>query len=203
MSKPSKKKQSSNKGKICKSVYGKGKECNNKYVFTEKDYNSDYGFSTFVWGPCMWYFLHTMSFNYPVNPTKEDKKHYMAFLKSLQYVLPCKSCRENYKLNITAKDTKLTMKVMKNRETLSIWMCKIHNTINNQLDKKKDIKYEDCRDFYEQFRARCGKPKGAKHGGCFEPFHSGIKSKTVLRIIPRDSKEPTLDVDEKCLSKKK
>jgi len=174
----------------------------NNFVFTDKDYNSGNGFSTFIWGPCMWYFLHTISFNYPVKPTKDDKKHYMTFLKSLQFVLPCRSCRENYTKNIKTKATKLNMNVMKNRDSLSRWMCKLHNTINTQLCKKKKMKYEVCRDFYEQFRARCTKPKKG-HGGCSEPYHKGIKSRTVLRIIPRKSKVPTLDVDKSCLCKKK
>lgn len=181
--------------------------CNQKdpeIIFTEKDYNSNNGFSTYIWGPCMWFFLHTMSFNYPVEPTKEDKKHYMSFLKSLQYVLPCKTCRENYCKNIRTNGTKLTMGVMKNRETLSRWLCDLHNTINKQLCKNKEIKYEVARDFYEQFRARCSKPKKkGTHGGCFEPFHQGIKSRTTLRIIPRDSKNSTLYVDKKCLCVKK
>jgi len=149
----------------------------------------------------MWYFLHTMSFNYPVEPTKEDKKNYMNFLKSLQYVLPCKSCRENYKKNIKSKETKLTMSVMKNRESLSRWLNKLHNTINIQLGKNKEVKYEDSRDFYEQFRARCTGPKKGSHGGCNEPYHKNLKSKTILRIVPRDKKEPTLDVDSRCLYK--
>jgi len=174
----------------------------NNFIFTDKDYNSGNGFSTFIWGPCMWYFLHTISFNYPVKPTKDDKKHYMTFLKSLQFVLPCRSCRENYTKNIKTKGTKLNMSVMKNRDSLSRWMCKLHNTINTQLCKKKKMKYEVCRDFYEQFRARCTKPKKG-HGGCSEPYHKGIKSRTVLRIIPRKSKVPTLDVDKSCLCKKK
>jgi len=189
--------------KSCKKNIDKCK-VKGEYIFTEEDYNSDYGFSTFIWGPCAWFFLHTISFNYPVNPTKEEKKHYMAFLKSLQYVLPCKSCRENYIKNIKVKETKLTMAVMKDRETLSRWLCKLHNKINCQLDKKIELKYEDVRDFYEQFRARCSKPKKkGVHGGCYEPTYKSAKSRTVLRIIPRDSKEPTLDVNDKCLCKKK
>ena len=30
---------------------------------------------TTVWGPSMWHYLHTMSFNYPIKPTKKKKKH--------------------------------------------------------------------------------------------------------------------------------
>ena len=70
-----------------------------KRTFTKKDYNSGDGMLTSVWGPAQWHFLHTMSFNYPVSPTPEDKKHYMEYMKNLQYVLPCKYCRENLKKN--------------------------------------------------------------------------------------------------------
>ena len=45
-----------------------------KTIFTKKNYNSGDGMLTTVWGPSMWHYLHTMSFNYPVHPTKEHKK---------------------------------------------------------------------------------------------------------------------------------
>ena len=60
-----------------------------KRVFKKKDYYSGDGMLTTVWGPSMWHFLHTMSFNYPVEPTLEDKTHYKEFILSLQHVLPC------------------------------------------------------------------------------------------------------------------
>jgi len=44
--------------------------------------------------------LHTISFNYPVNPTKEQKKQYMDYVLSLQNVLPCGACRKNLKTNL-------------------------------------------------------------------------------------------------------
>ena len=47
-----------------------------KRVFTKKHYNSGDGMLTAVWGPSLWHSLHTMSFNYPVKPTAQDKKHY-------------------------------------------------------------------------------------------------------------------------------
>jgi hypothetical protein len=61
---------------------------NQNRVFTKKDYNAGDGMLTSVWGPPMWHYLHTMSFNYPVNPTPEDKKHYRDFVLNLRYVLP-------------------------------------------------------------------------------------------------------------------
>ena len=45
-----------------------------KNVFNFEDYNSNNGMLTNVWGPSMWHSLHCISFNYPVNPTCEEKK---------------------------------------------------------------------------------------------------------------------------------
>ena len=45
-------------------------------TYSKKDYNSGDGFLTTVWGPMMWSYLHTMSFNYTTKPTPEDKRHY-------------------------------------------------------------------------------------------------------------------------------
>lgn len=69
-----------------------------KRVYSSNDYNSGDGMLTSVWGPSMWHFLHIMSFNYPNNPTNEDKKHYKDFILSLRDILPCKYCRINLKI---------------------------------------------------------------------------------------------------------
>ena len=55
-----------------------------KNIFSKKEYSSGDGMLTTVWGPSMWHYLHTMSFNYPVNPSEEDKKHYKEFIINLQ-----------------------------------------------------------------------------------------------------------------------
>ncbi len=68
-----------------------------KPVFSEKDFNSGDGMLTSVWGPSMWHYLHTMSFNYPHKPTCDDKRHYHNFILNLQNVLPCGKCRKNLK----------------------------------------------------------------------------------------------------------
>ena len=70
-----------------------------KTVYSQDDYDSNDGMLTTVWGPSMWHYLHTMSFNYPVHPTPEDKKHYRDFILNLENVLPCGKCRKNLKKN--------------------------------------------------------------------------------------------------------
>jgi len=50
-----------------------------KYIFSDEDYKSGDGMLTSVWGPPLWHTLHTISFNYPINPTSEQKKQYFEF----------------------------------------------------------------------------------------------------------------------------
>ena len=94
-----------------------------KRVFSKKDFSSGDGFLVSVWGPLQWTFLHIMSFNYPVNPTPEDKKHYRDYVLNLQHVLPCKYCRMNLKNNFKKKP--LQMCDMASRETFSRYIYPI------------------------------------------------------------------------------
>ena len=61
------------KNKTKKNKTKKNKTKKNR-IFKKHDFISGDGMLTSVWGPSMWHYLHTMSFNYPINPTKEDKK---------------------------------------------------------------------------------------------------------------------------------
>jgi hypothetical protein len=168
-----------------------------KYVFTEKDYNSGDGMITSIWGPPMWHILHTISFNYPVNPTEEQKKYYYKFYHNLKHILPCKYCRDNLKNNL--KKLPMTMDVFKSRETLSRYIYDLHECVNTMLGKKSGLSYEDVRERYENFRSRClsnPKIKGIE-SGCTEPKY-GVKSKCVLNIVPRDERKKSLKIDPRC-----
>lgn len=185
----------------------KYKKRTKKRVFKLKDYKSGDGMLTSVWGPSLWHYLHTMSFNYPVNPTADDKKHYKEFMLSLKYVLPCKYCRINFRSNLKA--IPLNDRALKNRNNFSRWMYCLHEHINKMLKKKSGLTYCDVRERYENFRARCSKKeiknkikslkktKKKKEKGCVNPLH-GKKTKCIIRIIPKEVKTPTLKIDNKC-----
>jgi hypothetical protein len=177
-----------------------------KKVFTSKNFNAPDGFLTSIWGPALWHSLHTISFNYPVNPTTENKKHYRDFMLNLVNILPCKYCRENLKNNY--KQFPLTMECMKNRNSFSRYVFKLHETVNKMLGKKSGLTYCDIRERYEHFRARCTeeKPKmfkfkktrkNKKEKGCTEPLY-GTKAKSIIKIVPNDSKCKTFQIDNKC-----
>lgn len=182
-----------------------------KRVFKKKDYYSGDGMLTAVWGPSMWHFLHIMSFNYPVNPSEKDKKNYRDFILSLQYILPCKYCRQNLTNNLKA--TPLSNEDMKDRNSFSRYVYKLHETVNKMLGKKSGLSYCDVRERYEHFRSRCTdeKPKvfdikqmktnktlKKKEMGCTEPLY-GKKSKCIIKIVPQDEKCKTLQIDKKCI----
>mgnify|MGYP001161507572 FL=1 len=183
-------------------------------VYTDNEYNSNDGMLTSVWGPGMWHYLHTMSFNYPVNPTKKDKEHYSKFMLQLKHVLPCGKCRKNLKQNY--KKLPLYMKHMKNRAMFSKYVFDLHELINNMLGKKSGLNYETIRERYEHFRARCSISKQNKtkkrvhfsnkntvftEKGCTESLY-GEKSKCVLQIVPQDTNCESLSIDKQCVKEK-
>jgi hypothetical protein len=173
-------------------------------VFTDDDYISGDGMLTYIWGPSLWHSLHTVSFNYPVKPTREQKEQYLTFFKSVGTILPCSYCRDNFKKNL--KKVPLTMGTMKNRHSFSLWFYELHEEINKMLGKKSNLSYEDVRDRYEHFRARCLKPsktkiKSKKEKGCTNPLY-GVKSKCVISIVPKTKKCKTFNIDRSCKLKK-
>lgn len=163
------------------------------------DYNSDMGFLTSIWGPMLWTVLHIISLNYPVKPTKEQQDHYYDFIMTLPNVLPCGACRVNMRKNMR-KVGFSKAKVFKNRESFARWLHALHNEVNRMLDHPVLESFEDMRDTFEMFRAKCGKPKpGQKENGCVEPVHK-VKTKCVLSILPINvpSGSSSIYIDESC-----
>ena len=192
---------------------------NKRKVYTLKHYKSGDGMLTSVWGPSIWHFLHTMSFNYPIHPSKKDKMHYRDFIIQLQHVLPCRYCRENYKKNL--KILPLTRRHLKSRASFSRYIFMLHELINKMLGKKSGLKYCDIRERYEHFRSRCSQEstrkqrsierriaKSAKNAkrtqkkerGCTEPLY-GKKSKCIIKIVPQDTKCSTFQMDKRCVKR--
>ena len=181
-----------------------------KTPYCKKDFESGDGMLTTVWGPGMWHYLHTMSFNYPVNPSIDEKHHYRNFMLSLKNVLPCKYCRINLKNNF--KRLPLTMSCMKSRHSFSLYVYNLHELINKQLKKKSNLTFAEVRNRYEHFRARCAnkkkqkiypyqKTQKMKEKGCTESLY-GKKSKCILKIVPQEEKCKTFQMDKQCEKKK-
>ena len=99
-----------------------------------------------IWGPHLWFSLHSISFNYPLKPTIEDKNNYKNFFLNLQEVIPCSVCKKNYKRHLNEHPIQ---DYLGNRKSLVYWLIDMHNMVNVEIGKKLfsyDIvikKYED------------------------------------------------------------
>jgi hypothetical protein len=126
----------------------------------------------------------------------------------------------------------LTWKCMENRDKFSMYIYKLHELINKMLDKTSGLSYNDVRERYEHFRARCSKSikefekeqmeqeekekkeqeeKEKKEQEEKEKKEKekgcteplyGEKSKCILKIVPQDTKCETFSINEKCIKKK-
>jgi hypothetical protein len=182
-----------------------------KKKFTEKEFNSGDGMLTSVWGPSMWHYLHTMSFNYPHEPTCKQKHDYHEFIMTMKKTLPCGKCRKNLETNF--KKLPLTMNELKSRSSFSRYIYNLHELINEMLGKKSGLTYETVRERYEHFRARCTKSfkelkktnkcktkkrtQKHKEKGCTQPLY-GEKSKCIIKIVPQKNKTQTFSIDKTC-----
>jgi len=86
-----------------------------------------------IWGPHLWFSLHTISFNYPLKPTKEDKLNYKNFFNSLREVIPCSVCKKNYIRHLKEHPIDNYLSCRKN---IIYWLIDLHNLVNVETGKK-------------------------------------------------------------------
>ena len=97
-----------------------------------------------IWGPGAWLFLHSITFQYPDNPTELDKENYKTFFESLQEVLPCPSCSEHYRNNLN----KFPIRV-ESKDELIEWLIDIHNEVN-VINNKEVLTYDQVKNNYKK-----------------------------------------------------
>ena len=99
-----------------------------------------------VWGPHGWKFMHFVSLGYPDDPSQEDKRLYKEFYESLQHILPCGACAQNYKLNLQEMPID---NALDSRDTLIKWVIDIHNKVNQETGKKT-LDHEEALNLYPE-----------------------------------------------------
>ena len=97
-----------------------------------------------IWGPPAWTFLHSVTLNYPDNPSSEHKTSYKKFFESLGDVLPCPTCKKHYKENIIKHPIRLDSK-----DDLTKWLVDLHNKVNEKNDKTI-FSYKEFNEKYEK-----------------------------------------------------
>ena len=103
--------------------------------------------SVSYWGPITWKTLHCITYNYPINPTFQEKKmYYEFFYQVLPYLLPCQICQKHYLRNLNSFP--LAQKLNK-KEDFTKWLIDIHNYINRK-NGKPNISYYQADKLYKQ-----------------------------------------------------
>lgn len=96
-----------------------------------------------IWGPKLWFFIHTVAINYPNNPTLFDKQKYLQFFKSLEHIIPCDKCKQGY---IDKLKLKPIENYMSSSKELFGYTIDLHNLVNISLGKK-ELSHEEAKDF--------------------------------------------------------
>ena len=97
-----------------------------------------------VWGPKLWFFMHTIALNFPNNPSFEEIKNYESFFENLKYIIPCDKCRLHYSQRLSANPVS---KYLTDSNALFIYTIDLHNEVNKSLGKRI-YSYEEVAKLY-------------------------------------------------------
>ena len=99
-----------------------------------------------IWGKHAWIFLHTVSMNYPDNPSNHDRKNYKDFFENLRYVLPCEVCKKHFSQHIHHNPIETALH---SKRKLVEWLIEVHNQVNISLNKPT-MTYDQVIDLYKK-----------------------------------------------------
>ena len=98
-----------------------------------------------LWGPKLWFFIHTLALNFPINPTFEEVKSYETFFVNLKYIIPCDKCRLHY---TQRQEINPVSKYLTDPNTLFKYTIDLHNEVNKSLGKRV-FSYEEVSNIYK------------------------------------------------------
>jgi len=117
-----------------------------------------------VFGPPMWFSLHTMAAKYPQVPDASKRASCVQMLKVLPDLLPCEECSNHFRAFVETIDLE---DVCSSRDKFSSLMCCAHNDVNSRTGK--DI--FPCDAVIERYStsALCPAPGGEEVSGVAHP----------------------------------
>ena len=99
-----------------------------------------------VWGPKLWFVIHTFALNYPDNPNYEDKRVMEEFFNNLKYTIPCEKCRIHYTQRLERNPI---MNYLDSRQSLFKFTIDLHNQVNKSLGKRL-YNYDEVVEIYRE-----------------------------------------------------
>lgn len=95
------------------------------------------------WGPLGWMTLHSISINYPQNPSAEDKAVLDRFIEKFGDCITCNNCKTHFQNMLSSYKRKYPQWSSSQRE-LFLFVCRAHNTVNKRIDKPIISSVSDC-----------------------------------------------------------
>ncbi len=86
-----------------------------------------------IWGPKLWFFMHSIAINFPDNPSYQEIRNYEEFFNNLKFIIPCDKCKMHYKMYLEKNPV---INHLKNADLLFNYTVKLHNDVNKRLNKK-------------------------------------------------------------------
>ena len=95
------------------------------------------------WGPLGWMTLHSISLNYPVNPSAEDKVILNQFIEGFAECITCNTCKQHFQGMLNSYK-RTYPQWNSSRSELFLFVCRAHNTVNKRIDKPIIRSVKDC-----------------------------------------------------------
>lgn len=89
---------------------------------------------TKLWGPLGWMTLHSVSVNYPRNPSTEDMTILDMFMRHFGECITCSTCKTHF-LDMFNSYKRKYPEWNSSRREFFMFVCRAHNTVNRRIDK--------------------------------------------------------------------
>ena len=109
------------------------------------------GLNPEIWGPHYWFFLHTITLNYPHYPNDVTKKKYYEFICNLPLFIPVEAISSEFSKLI---DEYPVSSYLDSRDEFVRWMHFIHNKINEKLEQPKIPIHVFYSSYYDQYKPK-------------------------------------------------
>jgi len=98
---------------------------------------------TKIWGPLGWMTLHSISAIYPEQPSQSDRLVLEEFMNAFRETITCPHCKRHFS-SLYATYTRLHPDWSSSRQSLFVFICRAHNTVNRRLDKPIQKTVSEC-----------------------------------------------------------
>lgn len=98
---------------------------------------------TAIWGPLGWMTLHSISFNYPDTPSREDKLIASRFLELFGETISCNQCKSHFKI-MKSLYVNIYPNYLDSKQNFAYFVFRCHNMVNKRKDKPAPSTVSDC-----------------------------------------------------------